>query len=288
MIRRLFQFSFAAALCFAVPGRGDGPTQPAKGLRILTCSHSFHLFVPVILSEIAESAGIKEHVQVGRPAIGGSRVIQHWEVPDEKNRAKRLLREGRVDALTLSPIWLPDPGIEKFGELALEYNPDIRIFINEFWLPNDVYDPVYPLKTRERVDHNAATVPALQEQQELYCRELQQHLDGLNKKLEKTVFYMVPVGHAVIALREKIIAGEAPGLAVQEDLFRDSWGHPHMPIKVLAAYCFYACIYQRSPVGLASVESWELDETLVRLLQELAWDAVTTHPLTGLPAREER
>ena len=34
-----------------------------------------------------------------------------------------------------------------------------------------------------------------------------------------------PAPQAVIALREKIIAGKAPGLKVQEDLFTDELGH---------------------------------------------------------------
>lgn len=279
---------FAAAVCLAAPDKGEKSGEPVRGRRIFTCAHSFHGFVPAILADIAASAGIQDHKQVGSSGIGGSWVIQHWEVPDEKNDAKRLLRAGGVDVLTLSPIWLPDAGIEQFGELAYEHNPNVRVLINEFWLPNDVYDPTPQgrefLKTKESVNHNAATVPELKKQQEIYCREMRQHLDSLNAKLGKNIYSLVPVGHAVIALREKIIAGQAPGLKTQEELFRDNWGHPQMPIKVLSAYCFYACIYQRSPVGLPPVDNWKLDAKLVRLLQELAWDAVTNHPLTGLPA----
>jgi hypothetical protein len=266
---------FATAMCVAA-----ATDEPVRGLRVFTCAHSFHGFMPGILADIAKTAGIEGHVQVGKSGIGGSRVIQHWEVPDEKNLARQLLQAGGVDALTLSPIWLPDDGMERFGDFALKYNPAIRIFVQEFWLPNDVYEPVYPLQTRKIVDHNAATVPALKEQQDLYCREMRQHLDGLNSKLGKKVFTLVPVGHAVIALREKIIAGQAPGLSVQQDLFRDNWGHPQMPVKVLSAYCFYACMYQRSPVGLPPVASWGLDEKLIRILQELAWDAVSVNSST--------
>lgn len=257
--------------------------EPPQGLRAFTCAHSFHGFVTLLLAEIAKSAGIENHVQLGKSGIGGSRVIQHWEVPDEQNLAKRFLHEGKVDVLTLSPIWLPDPGIEKFGKFAASHNPAIRIFVQEFWLPNDVYDPVYPLKTREIVDHNAAKIPELKKQQDLYCREMLQHLEGLNSKFGKQVFFLVPVGHAVIALRKKILAKESPGLDSQAALFRDNWGHPNEPVRLLAAYCFYACIYQRSPVGLPPIKTegtW--DPKLIRLLQELAWDAVMHHPLTGL------
>ena len=61
---------------------------------------------------------------------------------------------------------------------------------------------------------------------------------------------MVPVGQAVLALRQKIAAGSAPGLAKQTDLFTDSIGHARPPLAVLVAYCYFAEIYGRSPVGL--------------------------------------
>ena len=61
---------------------------------------------------------------------------------------------------------------------------------------------------------------------------------------------IVPVGQAAIALREKIVAGAAPGLKTQWDLFSDCWGHPQPPLQVLATYCHFAVIYRRSPVGL--------------------------------------
>ena len=41
----------------------------------------------------------------GRQGIGGSRVIQHWELSDEKSTAKSALRGGQVDAF--DPAALP-------------------------------------------------------------------------------------------------------------------------------------------------------------------------------------
>jgi hypothetical protein len=53
----------------------------------------------------------------------------------------------------------------------------------------------------------------------------------------------------------------------------------------LAAYCHYAVIYRKSPVGLpppAGLRKGDDAESLNRLLQEVAWDAVTHHPLSGV------
>jgi hypothetical protein len=243
-----------------------------------------------MLSEMAKAAGIKQRQSVGLSSIGGSRVIQHWDVAEEKNKAKAALRAGQVDVLTLSPIWLPDAGIEKVARLGLEHNPDIRVTVQEFWVPNDTYRPVYPLETRKKVDHNATIVAELRKQQALYSHDLEEFVRGVNQRLGKEVVFIVPVGEAAVALREKIVAGQAPGLMEQWDLFRDCWGHPQPPLQVLAAYCHFAVIYRRSPVGLplpsdltkANNPNW--DDDLNRLLQELAWDAVIHHPHSGVKA----
>jgi hypothetical protein len=260
----------------------------ARGQRVFTCGHSFHVFVYRILGEMAQSAGIDDHQSVGLSSIGGSRVIQHWDVPGEKNQAKAALRAGKVDVLTLSPIWLPDEGIENFARLGLEHNPNIRITVQEFWLPNDTYHPVYPLETRVKVDHNATDIAELQKQQSLYDRDLVRYIRDLNRRLGKEVVLLVPIGQAAAALRAKILAGEAPGLKAQWDLFRDSWGHAQSPLQVLDGYCHFAVIYRRSPVGLpvpsdlAKAANLTEKDKLNRLLQELAWEAVTQHPLSGV------
>ena len=54
----------------------------------------------------------------------------------------------------------------------------------------------------------------------------------------------------------------------------------------LSSYCHFAVIYRRNPVGLplpkilAGNPEW--DAKLNLLLQELAWDAVKQHPLSGI------
>ena len=55
-------------------------------------------------------------------SIGGSKVIQHWNKPDDKNNAKEARKSGQVYALTLSPIFFLDAGVESFTRLPLEHN----------------------------------------------------------------------------------------------------------------------------------------------------------------------
>ena len=71
----------------------------------------------------------------------------------------------------------------------------------------------------------------------------------------------------------------------QADLFRDPLGHPQPALALLVTYCQFAAIYQRSPIGLPvpsllkdSPQATELNH----LLQQLAWDAVTAYPMSGV------
>jgi hypothetical protein len=278
-------FLFAAT----VPAEDQKLAPPiTKGQRVFTCGHSFHVWVPGILNDLARKAEITDHVQIETSSIGGSRVIQHWDIPEEKNRAKAALKTGKVDVLTLSPIFLPDPGIENFTQLALEHNKDIRILVQPIWLRWDIYEPT--TKRPDKVDHNAITGEELRKRHAEYFKVMDEHIRELNKKFGKTVLYEVPAPQAVIALREKIIAGQAPGLKEQEDLFTDPLGHGKPPLQALVAYCNFGVMYRRSPVGLPvpavlkGAKLGDQEEKLNKLLQELAWEAIVNHPLSGVRA----
>jgi len=74
-------------------GRADSARAQTdvQGQRVFFSGHSFHVFMPPILADIAKKADVKGHTQVGLSSIGGSRVLQHWDVVEEKNQAKKAL-----------------------------------------------------------------------------------------------------------------------------------------------------------------------------------------------------
>lgn len=346
-----------------------------QGQRIFFSGHSFHVFMPAILADLAKKGQIKDHTQIDLSSIGGSRVIQHWNPPattvakvkdkDKKDlvdveivlpaekitvvsaarfpqageitvqtangdvvisytgktgntftgckggkgtltsgqkvtttttAAREALKGGKVDVFTMAPIYLPDDGIEKFVELGLKHNPNMRFFVQENWLPWDFYDaalvasagPQGAFKAPAgKVDHNAPTAESLRKMHAVYFKTIDDHVAELNKKYQTKAVRVAPVGQAIVKLREKIIAGEAPGLKEQNDLFTDPIGHAKAPLQALVAYCYYASIYEKSPVGLpAPAILGKADEKLNRLLQEIAWEAVITHPLSGVKAEK--
>jgi hypothetical protein len=235
----------------------------SRPLRVFVAGHSFHIFVSTGLEDLVRRAGIKKYSTVGLSAIGGSTVLRHWDFrpapapaapastpspePDS-NPLKDALAAGQVDVLTLSPIWLPDEGIENFARFALAHNPDIRITVQEFWMPNDEYVPIYPLDVKKLVDHDAVNLLALRDAQERYQNDLHDYISDINRRLGKQVLFTVAVGPAVLALREKIAAGLAVDFGKQSDLFSDSWGHPNSAIKQVVAYCHFAVIF-RDPLS---------------------------------------
>ena len=89
--------------------------------------------MPPVLTEIVESYGIKGHTVLGIQSLGVSRTSAHWDLADERNEAKKALKAGNVDAFVMSPIGMPDPGIDNFVKLGLEHNPNAKFYIQISW-----------------------------------------------------------------------------------------------------------------------------------------------------------
>jgi hypothetical protein len=274
-----------AILLSIVSVRSAEVSAPPPGLKVLTAGHSFHVWMPPLVAEMAKAAGIQGHEQLAISSIGGSKVIQHWDLPAEKNKAKPVLASGKAELFTMSPTFLPDSGIENFVKLGLEHRADVRFTLQQNWVPYE--DPAIWL-SRERpksVDRDGKTVAQLRAMHDPYFAMIEGHVKELNARIPGARIAVVPSGEAVLALRAKVIAGEAPGVRNQRELFTDVLGHPGPQIRVLSAYCHYAVMYRRSPVGLPVVSQLAKlpeAEKLNRLLQEIAWKTVTEHPLSGV------
>ncbi|QOV89718.1 hypothetical protein [Humisphaera borealis] len=283
------RFFLPALLCLLLPAMGFADDKPAsaappKGQRVQICGHSFHIFVAPALGKIAESAGIKDHVTVGAQMIGGSTVTQHWDLPDDKNKVKTGLTAGAFDVLTLAPHMklVPDPAIEAFTMLGLKHNPNLRVYVQQSWMAFDDWSK--PIKDNKERDQK--TIDILRPPLEVFRTGLEKQAKEINAKAGKQVVFIVPAGEAVLALRAKVIAGEVPGITKQSELFRDPIGHGLEPLTRLVSYCNYAAIYRTSPVGLKVFEK-DGDENarkLNRMLQEIAWKAVSEGAMSGVEA----
>lgn len=270
----LIMILFAALTIIAQP--------MANGQRVMVAGHSFHVPMATILTEIAHKAGFAEHQLLGKQFIGGSTVTQHWELPIEKNIAKREIATGMVDVLTLSPhIKLPDNAIDSFTELLLQKNSKARVLVQESWMP---YDGQQATQDRAALNRNARTTEELQRIQANWDALCEKQINDINKRFDHQVVFFVPVAQAIFALRGKILAGDVPTIANQDSVFTDAMGHPGPYLTLLSAYCHYAVIYRKSPVGIdfSKIGSKTITDAENRLLQQLAWEAVIKHPLSGV------
>lgn len=124
----------------------------------------------------------------------------------------------------------------------------------------------------------------------------------INDEVGKTVVYLVPSAQAHNALRKMIYNKEMPGMTSQGEVFRDSIGHPTIPVIALNAYLHFAVMYGVSPVGLPQPdmfinppqsiragykEEWKNPE-LNKKLQELAWKTVTEYAPSYVKAPEKK
>ncbi len=265
---------------------------PPAGVRMFTTAHSFHAFVPPLIEELALKAGIAGHRQIGVQRLGGSTVLRHWHIADSLDAAKPALTRAEVDVFTMSPIVsVPDEGIERFAELGLAHNPDLRLFVQVSWIPGEQRLPVLePERERWLADNalrDATPVADLWPAIDDFRSRIERQVDALNRGYGRQVLFVVPVGDAVLRLREMVEARTFPGIARQSDLFRDAVGHGRGPINALTAYCNFAAIYRISPVGL-DLEVAGVTPEQHRILQELAWRTVSTYTYAGIMPASDR
>jgi hypothetical protein len=258
---------------------------PPAGLRVFYTGHSFHMFVPRLVEQMVKSAQITGHQLVGTQGIGGSRVSQHWDKPDAENTAKAALKGGKVDVFTMAAhLVIPDYGIENFVALGLEHNPDLRLLVQGSWFPFDV--PDFSKRITDNAQRDAMKIEDLRAAMQPWRIKLEEQVDDVNKKHGRRVLSIVPVGEAVVRLREMIVDGKFPGITRQSKLFRDPIGHGNGHVMALTAYCNFAVIYGRSPAGL-NVDERGIDATQHAILQQIAWDVVSQYPYSGVTPTKE-
>jgi len=281
--------------CLTVPVRSQSrevPTGPPKGQRVFFASHSGMWYVPDPLGELAESAKIKGHKKVGPQHLGFSKTLHHWELPEDKNQAKKALKAGEVDVFVMSPIQFPDEGVENVVKFGLTHNPNMRFLVQITWGAADIDNQDFPKGAFANVDREKTP----DQLKQLYARNIkaaEAQADDINKKYGggKKVLFLVPSTQPLVALRTRIAHKEVPGLTKQGELFTDAMSHPSAPLEALNTYLHYAVLYDRSPVGLpmpgllkrAKREAW--DEKLSRSLQELAWDTAANYPYSGVTSK---
>jgi len=271
----------AAVLALVINSAAADDSKPLpRGQKVFYTGHSFHMFVPRHVEQLVKAAGIQGHQLVGQQGIGGSRVIQHWDLVDDQNKAKAALKIGQVDVFTMAAhVMIPDEGITNFVKLGLEHNPKMRFLVQASWFPYDV--PAPDKRVMDNAERDQAKIADLQAAIDDWRKKLEDQVDDLNRQHGKRVVDIVPAGNAVVKLRALVIDGKYPGVTKQSELFRDPIGHGFAHVQALVSYCNFIAIYKLNPQGL-KVSFEGVDEAQQAILQRLAWETVSNYAYAGV------
>ena len=254
--------------------------------RIFYTGHSFAGGPPAWLGVLAKQAEIPGYENRGRQALGASRVIDHWNLAEERNQAKSAIVMDNLDVLTLSPnMKLPDEGIDRFVDFALQHRPNIRVFVQGSWMTWDGLgkDGI------TNAERDTRPVTEIRERTTRHMNDIRTQLRATNARVGREVCNLVPVGTAVVRMRELIAEGKLPGFNKPSHLFSDDIGHSSPAVNHVCTYMFYAAVFQRDPRELRGLgnNGWSKqygtpDPQLTPLLQQIAWETMLAEPLSGL------
>jgi hypothetical protein len=118
---------------------------------------------------------------------------------------------------------------------------------------------------------------------------------GLNReKATNRPVRLIPAGHVMQLLGQKMRAGLVPGYTSLWQLYQDGV-HVTNVGSYLVALTFYATIFGDSPVGLPvgpyegkpgfGADGVVISPELARVIQETVWEVVSSHPLTGVSTK---
>lgn len=257
-------------------------------------SHSLMWDVPDPLAEMVKAYGITNHT-LGIARMGFSRTQAFWDQPEAQSQAKQALKAGNLDDFVMSPMDMPDKGVEEFVKLGVLNNPHMRFFVQNNWagFNNDgqkAQQSMQLMMSGRQKPWDQTTEEDLKTLNTECEKAFETQVKQINEQLGHQVLFIIPTSQANSELRARIIRKEFPGLDKQSDLFLDQIGHPKPPLVALNAYLHFATIYGRSPVGLpiptilkkANNPKW--DDNFNKALQELAWKTVTAYALSGVKA----
>jgi hypothetical protein len=92
---------------------------------------------------------------------------------------------------------------------------------------------------------------------------------------------MVPVGHVLYELNQRMKAGEVPGHKQIKEIFADDI-HLNNVGSYVVGCTYFATLYRQDPKGLSSEPYKVTDLKLVEVIQDTVWKVVSTNELAGV------
>ena len=113
-----------------------------------------------------------------------------------------------------------------------------------------------------------------------YFERLTLELRKAYPKLKKPIL-MVPVGHVMYELNQRMKAGGISGFKTILDLYSDGI-HLNNVGSYVVGCTYFAMLYKQNPKGLPSAPYKVEDAKLAGIIQDVVWKVVSTHELAGV------
>jgi hypothetical protein len=97
----------------------------------------------------------------------------------------------------------------------------------------------------------------------------------------KKPLLLVPVGHTMHALDQRMRAGDVPGYTDIHQLYKDGI-HLNETGSYLVGCVFFATFFREDPSSLPTEPYGKLAPDLARIIQQTAWQTVRAHPESGV------
>ncbi len=281
MIRHTIVFA-AVVLAAAVQATG----QDAKPLRVYFVGNSVTDTINYsALAELAKSRGFQQIW--GRHMIPGAPLQWIWEHPQDGfqeppfGHYPTALAEHQWDVLSLQPFDRHLDGKDgdltmarNFIDLALSKSPDVQVYVYARWprQGKDDFDTAWLKEYTGGWDGTNETKDYF-ERLTLEVRKAYTHF--------KKPILMVPVGHVLYELNQRMKAGEVPGHKQIKDVFSDDI-HLNNVGSYVVGCTYFATLFRQDPKGLSSELYKVTDPKLAEVIQDTVWKVVSKHELAGV------
>lgn len=257
--------------------------QDAKTLRVYFVGNSVTDTIKYgPLAELAKSRGYKQ--VWGRHMIPGAPLQWIWQHPKDGFQEQpfghypNALANFQWDVLSLQPFDRHLDGKDgdlvmgrNFIDLALSKSPEIQVYVYARWprQGKEDFDTVWLKKYTGGWDGTNETKD--------YFERL---TTGLRKAYPKLKINIVPVGHVMYELSQRMKAGQVPGYTDIRQLFADGI-HLNNVGSYIVGCTYFATLYKDNPKGLPSAPYKVEDAKLAEAIQDAVWKIVSTHELAG-------
>lgn len=264
------------------------------------------------------AAGRGQQLVWGRQMIPGAPLQWLWDHPSDGFTEKpfgyprEALTNFQWDVVSLQPF---DRGLvskdgsddvtktRQYAELVFTRSPDVQIYLYARWprltsggkgVPFDQndYDPTKPGSGADlsKVDSFERIWLARYTGSWDTSNESRDYFDRLLVGARKATPFLkkplllVPVGHAMHALDQRMRAGEVPGYTDIHQFYKDGI-HLNETGSYLVGCTFFATLFQENPSGLPTEPYGVIAPTVATAIQETVWKTVREHPESGVRSK---